>query len=870
MTLASLMSPLLMNSNQLLIELRKFVLIKSGIKSIDPGHCKIVSEYVFHETKNYVSETTIKRFFGFASVLHKFSLFTLNSLSQYIGYPDWDSFCKDKENETFATKSIWQDLKLKTQAANHTSIVTNKNNCGVPFKSTSNRSFFYPDLDFFLKSDYQFTTISAHPGQGKSILAAHLIEKFFYADHAPYKNDIILMVTAASISAVIQSGSDLKDWFLKEFKFESIAHLISYFKAEPKKQEGRFILFVDGIDEYLSEENYLRIFIDFLHSIEENSFLKIILVLRTNTWVNLQPAISGSAFLTNSWYKGIFYNNDTHSNVPALSVEEILFTLSNIERKTIFKNQVSPALLAQLKIPFLLQAYYNLKEESNLLELNNPLLCYELINFFLEKKIFLSKRSIQKTALLKSISDLIFDENSKQMVAKEKALPFIDLYPESYEELLLDGIIIEEKKLNSSYPRAYLHFINNDIYTYFIYSRLIEEFNYKTCEDFFRYILTHFSSKNTIRRHILNWAIRSCINKSKVAALKNIFKLPFTNIEKRESFDFICNVAMYELNKTNSDFNRHTIDIEFIDLMVMGRTMSKLCKNTIKTLSNHVLNEDIQIMLHFIECNIAVIDIDKAGLFTAMHSLRRDYKKLGALFPINPYDLILYFYNNIIDKSNEENSLNEKVIKLCRQLSKREPKNNNEITTAEILTFELVLSALYTQKNYAECHRFIMAVLNQYPSIFYIRHSVFAPILLIQLGQTYLKLSYLKKAQRVIQFLDKIINTEYSYYTHYITASFSLLKANFYNSTQNYDEALIEIHNGLQLAINYEFKGLEVSLMLVKVESLKHSENSEEVSNTIKELLNFLNLHKISMPEYTNLSGSEFQQTFKVLKSFKQ
>jgi len=101
-----------MNANDLLIELRKFVLIKSGLRNIDPAHCKIISEYVFQETKNYVSETTIKRFFGFANTLHKFSLFTLNSLSQYIGYNDWDSFCKDKENQTTSVQSIWQDLKL--------------------------------------------------------------------------------------------------------------------------------------------------------------------------------------------------------------------------------------------------------------------------------------------------------------------------------------------------------------------------------------------------------------------------------------------------------------------------------------------------------------------------------------------------------------------------------------------------------------------------------------------------------------------------------------------------------------------------------------------------------------------------------------
>ncbi|WP_029204094.1 hypothetical protein [Pedobacter agri] len=168
-----------MNANELLIELRKFVLIKSGLRNIDPAHCKVISEYVFQETKNYVSETTIKRFFGFANTLHKFSLFTLNSLSQYIGYADWNAFCKEKENQILPSQSIWQTIKLTAKSITELALVTKKNNSGVPFNYTANRNFYYPDFDYFLKNSYQFTTISAQPGQGKSILIAHMVEHFF-------------------------------------------------------------------------------------------------------------------------------------------------------------------------------------------------------------------------------------------------------------------------------------------------------------------------------------------------------------------------------------------------------------------------------------------------------------------------------------------------------------------------------------------------------------------------------------------------------------------------------------------------------------------------------------------------------------------
>ena len=859
-----------MNTNELLNELRKFVLTKSGLRNIDPAHCKVISEYVFQETKNYVSETTIKRFFGFANTLHKFSLFTLNSLSQYIGYADWNAFCKEKETQAAPTQGIWQTLKLSAQAISDVSLILKKNNSGVPFNFTANRSFYYPDFDYFLKNNYHFTTVSAQPGQGKSILLAHLVEHFFHSENALYKNDILLLMNVNSINSIIQRGLTLKDWFEKEFKFSSVNELITYFKKNPEKREGRFVLVVDGIDEFLSNTAFFKIFIDFLYSIEENNFFKIVFGLRTNTWINLQPVITGSAFLTKNWYNGLFYDIDILSNVPPLNTEEILHVLSKIEQKPIVQDEVSPALLIQLKTPFWLQVYYKLKAENFQLALNDPLLCYELINYFLEKKIFLAKKSTEKIFLLKKISGSISEGNKGLRVAKENILSFINCYPDAYEELLYNGILIEEKRLSTATPTEIVRFLNDDIYTYFLFVQITDQFDYKPSEQFFRHILDNFSAGTILRYHILNWSIRFCVNRNEITELKNILKLPFTNEEKNVSFDIICSVTKFELSKPNSKFNKQNIDLNFIEIMATGRTMSTLYKETIKTISDNVLNEDVQIMLLVIECNIALMDIDKNSLANAMQSLKRHYKRLNELFPINPYDLILYFYNNLINKTNEGKTLEDKIIKLCQEIDKSPSLKNTELTTNEILSYRMVLMTLFAQKNYAECHRFIMAILNKYPSIFYVRYSVFSPFLLIQLGQTYLKLNYFKKAQRIIEFVDKIIESDYTYYTKFISVGFNLFKANFYNCTHNYEQAIIETDKGLEMAYQNDFKLYEIALLLLKIDSLKHCDRPEEVSNAIKELFNFLSISKISMPDYANLNGFEFEQTFKVLKSYKK
>lgn len=857
-----------MNTNELLSQLRKFVLIKSGLRNIDPGHCKTISEFIFKETKNYVSETTVKRFFGFAQTLHKFSLFTLNSLSQYIGYSDWESFCNDKQSQNEDVNDIWSDLKIKCQAVTDISLIAKKNSSGIPFDATANRSFLYSDFDYFLKNNYQFTSISAHPGQGKSILLAHLVEHFFYSENAIYKKDIVLLINSGTINSIIQNDLSLKDWFLKEFKFYGVSELISYFKKNPKECKGRFVLIIDGVDQYLSRSKYLKVFTDFLFSIEENNFVKIVLGLRVNTFVNMQPSISGSAFLTKAWYQGLFFDHDNGTNVPPLNKEEIFYTLTRIEGKVIQNEDVHHGLINQFKTPFWLQVYYKLKQENNKISLSNYLLCLELINYFLESKIFLSKNSTEKIFILKEISKIISKGSIYHRVSKEKVLNYITSYPEAYNELIYSGILIEEKRLTTSIPTEIIRFPNDDIYTYFLFLQLIEKLNFKPDETFFKEILIVYASQPDLRDLMLDWSIRFCINRNEIQVLKQIFKLPFTNDEKNKAFDFICNVAVFELEKPDSNFNSQTIDMHFIDIMVMGKIISKNYKTTVKKISEKVFNENIQIMLNVIECSICVMDLDKIGLAENMQILKRNYKKLQELFPINPYDLILYLSNNLGKKNNNSKTLTDKITQLCQQIYKSKPQKNEAITSAEIISYRLALIVLFSDKNYEACEHFLLAIVKKYPNIFYLRSSIFSSFLLILFTQTYIKLNKHKKAQRLIRYMDKLIGEDSTYHTPYIKASYILAKANFFNYTKNYENALEETEIGLEIAKQHELYIVEISLRLIKIDALKRSNNTEHINQTIKDLLNFLQLNKLTMPDFANINSPDFEHMFNILKSY--
>jgi len=82
-----------MINDNLEIQLKERVLTKSGIINITETDCRLISELVFLKTKNYISESNLKRIYGFSRNSNVIPTpFVLNSLSQFIGFENWKDF----------------------------------------------------------------------------------------------------------------------------------------------------------------------------------------------------------------------------------------------------------------------------------------------------------------------------------------------------------------------------------------------------------------------------------------------------------------------------------------------------------------------------------------------------------------------------------------------------------------------------------------------------------------------------------------------------------------------------------------------------------------------------------------------------------
>ena len=128
-------------------ELKGLILSKLGIRFITPADCKRISIEISKHLNKNVSETTIKRLYGFAVVKHNFSTFTLTTLAEYV---DMAGVPNDKIALPIEIPDEWTTLKEKTDIITQFTLKTIRNRSGIPYEMTISRKFAEHDFNDFL------------------------------------------------------------------------------------------------------------------------------------------------------------------------------------------------------------------------------------------------------------------------------------------------------------------------------------------------------------------------------------------------------------------------------------------------------------------------------------------------------------------------------------------------------------------------------------------------------------------------------------------------------------------------------------------------------------------------------------------------
>ena len=95
--------------------LKDKILLKTGFLKADFSNIPHIENQIRIAMKGGISASTLERFFGLVSNKASFYSTTLDILSEFVGYPSWQHFCKTHQIEDFkpSATQVYDDNSWK-------------------------------------------------------------------------------------------------------------------------------------------------------------------------------------------------------------------------------------------------------------------------------------------------------------------------------------------------------------------------------------------------------------------------------------------------------------------------------------------------------------------------------------------------------------------------------------------------------------------------------------------------------------------------------------------------------------------------------------------------------------------------------------
>ncbi|WP_184544603.1 hypothetical protein [Mucilaginibacter sp. FT3.2] len=618
--------------------LKSEMLEHSDIKSITPGDCKALSAFIFKHTRLTVSETTLKRVYGFAFSKFKPSLFTIEVMAKYCGYVGWDDFCAKRESQ--ATKATNADVDWKTLSQNAAKITSFtlqalKNRSGIPFNQTVKRKFIDDHLEEFLNGDYTGTVITAPSGYGKTVALCHWIdEKIALNDN----KDIILFFSSSALMNVFLSGRDMNDWLLALLGYSAEDDIAALFDVN-KRNRGKFYFIIDGLDEHMFKIEQFNLLLSQLTNIfsfyQSHDWFKLVLTMRPSNWINNRHEME---FDHEKWFNGYITNRSLMTNVPLFSIDEIKELCCNINPN--IQNFIALDTARSFNHPLYFQFYY--KQHKDDFSFNNVdhICIHELISTFILNKVYLGHYATEKILLLRTlVSHMDFTRDIYE-IDKLKVNDLLKQYSHAYAELLSIGFLREINTSSEIQFKTNIQFGNNNFLEYTIAKTLLFEndlnFNLQLI-----HIINDKFNNNEHKLPILKWCVMSAVKNGQQESFELLAYTKFNPQEKSELLMFLGDllqkisssphyaesVGNYFKYDCGDDLFYYFFGLEFVNLDY---------KNTLKTLLRFELPNNKKVLTYTALATISILQLDIAGLEDSLKKLRSFSPDAFQHFDINP------------------------------------------------------------------------------------------------------------------------------------------------------------------------------------------------------------------------------------------
>jgi hypothetical protein len=469
--------------------LKSEVETKYGRRIENSKDCRNLAILISEDTGDILSETTVRRCFGLLRASSKPSLETLNILSQYIGYNDWEDYKVNLNiKDQIEDYSIWDKAYKRARNISKETISSIQAIAGINLVDFAPRQFADSKLNKFVDSDYIATGFVAPGGSGKTVILTQ------WADNHIKKNkdDIVLFLKTSTITAQIPKELHIMDWISKVLGSNFGENLFNYLYSNPKNIRGRLIIIIDGLDEIsFHKTRFEKLFFEIIQMVSQmgnTKWFKLVVSSRNSTWDNCASMIiNAGKVISDKWFGvNLQHNIDDKTNVPPLTRKEIQkFFDSTINRESVDRLKVSEldqTLKETISHPYFLKLYTSIYNPQTVGMINSSL---DLLLEFMKSQIYFSEFADEKVDILLAIAE-ITNYGINGTSAKKRDIK--NMYPinlkhggnyfAAYDEMLSFGIITEEMRENrfNTFTK-YVYISHQNLFEILVVNQLIEDNN---------------------------------------------------------------------------------------------------------------------------------------------------------------------------------------------------------------------------------------------------------------------------------------------------------------------------------------------------------------------------------------------------------
>lgn len=459
--------------------LKSVVLRVADIDAILPADCYSISLKIADTTGKQVSETTLKRIFGFTtSANYRPSRYTLNVLSEFTGFADWATFCAhtDRDIARSAGHQSWAEVRTVATRISLHHVQGNRYQCGVPYERTVARQGLEQYLREFIDSNCTVCMAHGDTGAGKTIALTRWVENRINES----VQDIVLFTSSHAILQHLMLGYDGNRWLAHVLELVS-PELVNRFMSEhADRAPGKFFLIVDEARfRFERQPPNHTVFAEMVNMVSYFSrfpWFRMILVMRSTTFDQYHKEYA-NLLAKPQWFVGKPGKRPCGREpvVKAFSDAELTRLLANINDAPAASTPVLPPILEPLRLPRLFQYFYELENGCPALPEAQYDVLFGVYHRYITRVVGAISLGVDTQVFLEGLVRLVKRHPDGYCVSKKKAMPLIISNRTCYRALLNSGLIEKVIKDSDVLDRSYIRFQSDMVLSYFLASIRVEQ-----------------------------------------------------------------------------------------------------------------------------------------------------------------------------------------------------------------------------------------------------------------------------------------------------------------------------------------------------------------------------------------------------------